>query len=66
MPIPCKDCVTLAVCKSQFKVSQLYNSVHDLYFKCSILRDHLNNPTPVIYQSDLNPIREFFKDKGVV
>ena len=45
MKLPCKDCITLSVCKASFKdIDGTYvNAAHNLYNKCSILEEYLNS-----------------------
>ena len=44
-PIPCKDCISYAMCNSMFKdTDDLHDAIHisrSLINKCSIIRNHL-------------------------
>ena len=58
IPLPCIDCITLAVCKQQCKVGEVYTDVYPynlqiLYDKCSNLYDYLlHNEGPEIFTVD--------------
>lgn len=44
MEIPCKECISFAICNSrfrQFKIGNIFYVARELINKCSIIRNHL-------------------------
>ena len=73
--IPCKDCITLPICQLKFhnNINNLDRSysAYDLCMKCSLITDYINNEdinpkNSMILLSMLDPIVEFYSDKGVL
>lgn len=66
--IPCKDCITLAICMAQYRSTpeRKYRAVHLLTIKCSILKDYLDNNRGKVNPigSHSLPAIDFFEDKG--
>lgn len=72
MTIPCKDCITLAICNVQFKSNPEFPSIESikLTIKCSLLEDYIKKQSSiediedlkhVVYTTILNPIMDFFE-----
>ena len=82
MTFPCKDCITLPICKSQYEQypSQAFRSAYSLCLKCSILTDYLTKVTSTdsilkddcsdeSYINSLTHVINFYSDnkyKGVI
>ena len=61
MTIPCKDCLTFVMCKSQYDRCNTYSfrAANMLYNKCSILKEYLienSNPQRIKYSYVAIPI----------
>lgn len=62
MTLPCKECIVLPICNTQYKrkADQPYTSALDLSFKCSIMTNYVKEHPRKEGDTMFEPIMKFF------